>query len=191
MGPGGPRPPPRQSTVAGLVSTCSCGTRLHDVQNLRSSAVKDVVGSYVRRQNLLPARFRNIHLKWRDRYSVENKKQQRWKVSMLGGRVLMPCMTAVVLPDPCMPTVPGRGTSDVHRPGRHCLHQARSAVSCWESRWKGELALRTTFEADSRIWMTASNEIISFRVWPLPETAMGMLRNSLVGALPYNHYLKR
>ena len=26
-----------------------------------------------------------------------------------------------------------------HRPGRHCLHRARSAVRCWASRIKGEL----------------------------------------------------
>ena len=29
------------------------------------------------------------------------------------------------------------------------------------------------------------NEVIKFPVWPLPETAMGVLCNCLVGALPY------
>ena len=32
--------------------------------------------------------------------------------------------------------------------------------------------------------MTASNELICFPVWPLPETAMGLLCNCLMGALP-------
>ena len=41
--------------------------------------------------------------------------------------------------DPRIPAMPGRSTSGVHRPGRHCLHQARSAVRCWGSRIKGEL----------------------------------------------------
>ena len=27
-------------------------------------------------------------------------------------------------------TIPGRSTSGFHQPGRHCLHQARSAVRC-------------------------------------------------------------
>ena len=39
---------------------------------------------------------------------------------------------------PRIPTMPGRSTSDFHQPGRHCLHQARSAVSCLASRMKGE-----------------------------------------------------
>ena len=41
--------------------------------------------------------------------------------------------------DPRIPTMPGRSTSGIHRPGRHCLHQARSAFRCWASRVKGEL----------------------------------------------------
>ena len=28
-------------------------------------------------------------------------------------------------------TMPGRSTSDFHRPGRHCLHQARSRAGGW------------------------------------------------------------
>ena len=41
--------------------------------------------------------------------------------------------------DPPIPTMPGRSMSRFHRPGRHCLHQARSAVRCPASRMKGEL----------------------------------------------------
>ena len=41
--------------------------------------------------------------------------------------------------DPRIPTLPGRSLSGLHRPGRHCLHQARSAVRCTASRMKGEL----------------------------------------------------
>ena len=37
--------------------------------------------------------------------------------------------------------------------------------------------------------MTASNKLFFFfPVWPLPETAMGVLCNFFVGALPYTHY---
>ena len=32
--------------------------------------------------------------------------------------------------DPRIPAMPGRNTSGSHQPGRHCLHQARSAVRC-------------------------------------------------------------
>ena len=32
--------------------------------------------------------------------------------------------------------------------------------------------------------MTASDELICFPVWPLPETAMGLLGNCLMDALP-------
>ena len=38
-----------------------------------------------------------------------------------------------------IPIMPGRSTSGFHQPGRHCLHQARSAVRCSASRMKGEL----------------------------------------------------
>ena len=37
------------------------------------------------------------------------------------------------------------------------------------------------------VWMTASNAVICFPVWPVPETAMGILCNCQVGALPYKH----
>ena len=38
--------------------------------------------------------------------------------------------------DPRIPPMPGRSTSGFHRPGRRCLHQARSAVRCSASRMK-------------------------------------------------------
>ena len=41
--------------------------------------------------------------------------------------------------DPRLPTTPGRSMLGFHQPGRHCLHQARSAVGCSASRMKGEL----------------------------------------------------
>ena len=41
--------------------------------------------------------------------------------------------------DPRIPTMPRRSTSGIHRPGRHCLHQAPSAARCSASRMKGEL----------------------------------------------------
>ena len=41
--------------------------------------------------------------------------------------------------DPRIPTIPGRSTLGYHQPGRHCLHQARSAVKCSASRMEGEL----------------------------------------------------
>ena len=41
--------------------------------------------------------------------------------------------------DPRIPAMPGRSMSGFHRPGRHCLHQARSAVRWRASRVKGEL----------------------------------------------------
>ena len=41
--------------------------------------------------------------------------------------------------DPRIPVLPGRSTSGFHQPGRHCLHQVRSAVRCSASRIKGEL----------------------------------------------------
>ena len=41
--------------------------------------------------------------------------------------------------DPRILTMPGRSTSGFHQPGRHCLHQARSAVRCSASPMKGEL----------------------------------------------------
>ena len=41
--------------------------------------------------------------------------------------------------DPRIPTMLGRSTSGFHQPGRHCSHQARSAVRCSASRMKSAL----------------------------------------------------
>ena len=41
--------------------------------------------------------------------------------------------------DPRIPTTPGQSTVGFHQAGRHCLHQARSAVRRSASRMKGEL----------------------------------------------------
>ena len=41
--------------------------------------------------------------------------------------------------DPRILTVPGRSTSGFHQPGRHRVHQARSAVRCSASRVEGDL----------------------------------------------------
>ena len=38
-----------------------------------------------------------------------------------------------------IPTTPGRSVSGFHRPGRHCLHLARSAVRRPRCRTKGDL----------------------------------------------------
>ena len=40
----------------------------------------------------------------------------------------------------------------------------------------------------SCIRMTDSDELICFLVWTIPETAMGILYNCFVGALPHTHY---
>ena len=48
--------------------------------------------------------------------------------------------------DRSIPIVPGRSSPGFHRPGRHCLHQARSALICWGKRMEGEL--HPTCEAD-------------------------------------------
>ena len=51
------------------------------------------------------------------------------------------CMSVVVCMtiDPRIPTRPERSMSGFHRPGRHFLHQAQSAVRWRASRMKGEL----------------------------------------------------
>ena len=50
------------------------------------------------------------------------------------------------------PTMPRRDTSGFHRPGRHCMYQAQSAVRCSASSVKGELhpttMMRTACEAE-------------------------------------------
>ena len=87
-----------------------------------------------------------------------------------------------------IPTMPGRNTSGFHRPGRHCLLQARNAVRCSASRVKGELhlALRAACQADFRTphlvrstflripRMSASNGFICYLACrSLPEAGYG------------------
>ena len=40
--------------------------------------------------------------------------------------------------DPRIPPMPRQSTSGFHRPGRYCLHQARSSVRCWASSMEDE-----------------------------------------------------
>ena len=82
--------------------------------------------------------------------------------------------------------MPGRSTAGFLRPGRHRWHQARRAVRCSARGMKGELRptknrLGGGFYC---VWMTASNDLIRFPVWPFPETAMGLLCICLMCALP-------
>ena len=60
--------------------------------------------------------------------------------------------------DPCIPTMPGRSTSGFHRPGRHWLHQARSAMRCWASDMKGEL--HPAYDTKSRLCMIVEPMIL-------------------------------
>ena len=57
---------------------------------------------------------------------------RRDALDIMRGRRRMPI-------DPRVPTTPGRYTSSFHRPGRHWLHQARSAVRCWANCVEGKL----------------------------------------------------
>ena len=41
--------------------------------------------------------------------------------------------------DPRIPTMPARSSSGFDPPGRHCLHQVRSAVSCSAIRMESKL----------------------------------------------------
>ena len=90
-------------------------------------------------------------------------------------------------------TMPGRSTLGFYRPGKYFLPQARSTVRCWASRMKGELhPTKNVFPR--RIFLRKDdsvNELTHFLVWPLPETATGVLSNCLVGALPYAQYVIR
>ena len=86
--------------------------------------------------------------------------------------------------DPRIPTMSGQSASGFHRSGIRRLHKARSAVRSSASRMKGKLhSSENICEADSHI-DHSFNGFIYFPVWPLPGTAMGVLCNRLVGALP-------
>ena len=86
--------------------------------------------------------------------------------------------------DPRIPTMPGRSTSGFHQPGRHCLHQARSAVRCSASRMKGELRpsknrsrktrLRHLVPTFCCLWMTTPISYTLFSGVATPKTAIGI-----------------
>ena len=95
-----------------------------------------------------------------------------------------------------------RSTRGFHRPGRHRVPQARSRREMvGESRERaGCTLLRIACEAGFgnvvrtfflAYRMSASSESVCFLACPLPETALRMLRNLLVGALPYTWYTLR
>ena len=53
--------------------------------------------------------------------------------------VVVVLVVLVVAIYPCLFTMPRRSTSGFDGPGRHRVHQARSAARCSASRMKGEL----------------------------------------------------
>ena len=101
--------------------------------------------------------------------------------------------------DPRIPTMPGRSTSGFHQPGRHCLHQARSAMRCSTSRMNGELHPSNNRSSDGlrhlvRTFLLiddSADELLCFLVWLLQRQQWVLLCNCLVGALPYSHYVMR
>ena len=84
--------------------------------------------------------------------------------------------------NPRIPSMPGRSTSGFHRPGTQCLHQARSAVGCSACR-----LLKNIHEADLHM-DDSFNELFYFPVWPLPETAMGVLHVTALWVPDHIHY---
>ena len=101
--------------------------------------------------------------------------------------------------DPRIPTMPGRSTSSFNQPGRHCLHQARSAVRCSASRMKGELHPSKNHSYDGLRQLVptfllmddSANELLCFLVWLLQRQQWVLLCNCLVGALRYSQYVMR
>ena len=97
--------------------------------------------------------------------------------------------------DPRIHTMPRRSTLGFHRLDRHgLLAPSASEVRCWGSRMDGaSCILRRTARGEDFLayWTTAWNDSISFPVWPLPETATGVISNCVVGASPYTHYVIR
>ena len=106
-----------------------------------------------------------------------------WGGIVMHGRSLMAI-------DPRITTMPERSTSCFHRPGRHCLHQARSGEVFGVSHegWAASYSSKNHFwGGPSCRRMTASNQLIFVPVWPLPMSAMGVICNCLVGAILYIH----
>ena len=111
---------------------------------------------------------------WKDgRGWVGSRKWGRRSVCVCS----LSCMDIVSRPDKYwyIPPIPGQNTPGFHPRGRHCLHQARSAVRCLAGRMKGEVSCillttdlvrgtpgrRTGF---SCMWITVSNYFVSFSV---------------------------
>ena len=96
--------------------------------------------------------------------------------------------------DPRIPTMPGRSTSAFHQSGRHCLHQARSAMRCSAS-MKGELHPSQSRSYDGLLHLVPNSLLMSdstnglpcFLVWPLQRKQWVLLCNCLV--LPCSHCL--
>ena len=96
-------------------------------------------------------------------------------------------------------TMPRRSTSGFHQPGRHCWHQARSAVRCCASRMRAEMhpSKNRSYDGLRHLVPTfllmndSANELLCFLVWPLQRPQWVLACNCLVGALPYSHYVMR
>ena len=101
----------------------------------------------------------------------------RNSVSSAGGGVLIIVHGhSRLIVDPRIPTTPGRSASGFHRPGRHCLQQARGAARRWASRMKAELhpTKNTAFEADFHMHMDDSvNKMFFSLVWQFLEKNNG------------------
>ena len=89
---------------------------------------------------------------------------------------------------PRISTMPGRSTSGFHQPGRHCWHQARSAVRCSSSRMMVELHPSKNRSYDG-LWLLvptlllmddSANELRFFLVWQVVGRGKGVLYGVLV-----------
>ena len=76
---------------------------------------------------------------------------------------------------PCIPTMPGRSTPGFYRPGRHGVHQARSAVRCSASSIKGGL-----HPISNHLWGGERGVIIRSRLTVLRRTGSGGGRGVLL-----------
>ena len=78
---------------------------------------------------------------YQQKTQTPSKEWCPWSMSTLRGCTHVMHGRSRMTIDPRIPTMPGRSTSGFHRPGRHCLHQARNAVRCWASRMKVALSI--------------------------------------------------
>ena len=114
-------------------------------------------------------------------FKQETKRQWRGRGRGEGRRgvVTKPCVAVVRRTrDPRIPATSKRSTSGFHQPGRHRVHQARSAVRCSASRVNGEscILLKTACKADfgtlfdilSCKWMTSSKGGVGVLIGCLP-----------------------